>query len=75
MDRLALDQYEHCSLEIFDIEGRSVATLLDSELFQGEHSVSWDGCRQSGDKVSAGLYLCRIESGGVIETTGLCLLR
>lgn len=63
------------SIEIFDLSGRSVTTLLDSELVQGEYSISWNGCRQSGEEVSAGLYLCRIRSGGVTETTGLCLLR
>lgn len=63
------------SIEIFDLSGRSVTTLLDSELVQGEYSISWNGCRQSGEEVSAGLYLCRIQSGEVMETTGLCFLR
>ena len=63
------------TIEIFDLSGRLVISLTDSELIQGTHSVQWNGFNQIGEEVSAGLYLCRIKSGGVIETTGMCLLR
>ena len=63
------------SVEIFDLAGRRVATLVNSSMTQGQHSVQWDGTADSGEQASAGLFLCRIQSGGVIETTGLCLLR
>ena len=62
------------SVEIFDLSGRLVTSLVESELLQGNHSVQWNGSNKSGEKVSSGLYLCRIESCGVVETTGLCLL-
>lgn len=63
------------SLQVFDLTGRSIAFLVDQEMLQGEHSVQWNGCSANGRPVSAGLYLCRIESEGVVETIGLCLLR
>ncbi len=70
-----LSEAGYTSVEIFDLSGRLVSSLFDSELLQGNHSVQWDGYNKSGEEVSAGLYLCRINSGGAIETTGLCLLR
>ena len=65
----------YTSMQIFDLTGRTVTSLVNQEMLQGEYSVQWDGCNDDGQLVSAGLYLCRIECGGVIETTGLCLLR
>ena len=65
----------YTSLIVYDLSGRTVATLLNTELAQGTHSVQWNGCYHSGEEACAGLYLCRIESGEVVETTGLCLLR
>ena len=63
------------SIQIFDLSGRLVTSLVNSEMLQGNHSVQWNGNNKDGEEVSAGLYLCRIESGGVVETEGLCLLR
>lgn len=63
------------SVRIFDLAGRSVVSLVNTDITGGIHSVQWNGLSDNGEPVSAGLYLCRIESGGVIETTGLCLLR
>ncbi|MCK5132502.1 MAG: PQQ-binding-like beta-propeller repeat protein [Candidatus Sabulitectum sp.] len=58
------------SVSIFDLAGREVATLVNGEMVHGVHSVQWNG-----EEIAAGLYICRIESGGVVETIGLCLLK
>ena len=63
------------SVAVYDLSGRIVRTLENSELGTGQRSIVWDGRRENGEPVSAGLYLCRIQSGGISETTGLCLLR
>lgn len=65
----------YTSVVVYDLAGREVAVLLSSDLTPGTHTVNWNGFTGSGEAVSAGLYLCRIQSGGVVETTGLCLLR
>lgn len=63
------------SIQVYDLSGRIVSDLSGEILAAGNHSIEWNGCYQSGEAVSSGLYICRIESGGVIETTGLCLLK
>ena len=63
------------SIAIFDLTGRTISVIQDQELLAGKHTIQWDGIDQNGNLVSAGLYLCRIESGGIVETTGMCLLR
>ena len=62
------------SVGIYDLSGRIVVELMDEALSAGNHTIEWNGCYQSGEPASAGLYFCRIESNGVIETTGLCML-
>ena len=70
-----LSEPGYTSIEVYDLSGRIVYTLENSELAAGVHSVQWNGRRQNGEPVSAGLYFCRIQSGNITETTGLCLLR
>ena len=53
----------YTSMQIFDLTGRTVTSLVNQEMLQGEYSVQWDGCNDDGQLVSAGLYLCRIECG------------
>jgi len=52
------------SVEIFDILGRKVKTLKDSFEQSGRHQMTWYGVNESGSKVSAGIYLCRIQVSG-----------
>ncbi len=53
-------------LEVFDLLGRRVATLLDEEKAAGHHSVDW---RPNG--AAAGVYLVRLEAGDQSAITQL----
>ena len=63
------------ALQVFDLTGRLILDLSDNIASQGINTIHWDGCSNSGEPVSSGLYLCRIECEGVVETTGLCVLK
>lgn len=63
------------SITVYDLSGRTVRILENSELGIGQHSIIWNGRKENGEVVSAGLYICRIQSGGISEATGICLLR
>ncbi len=56
-----VSQPSNVSVEIFDILGRKVQTLKDIYEQTGRKQIIWDSRNSSGDKVSAGLYLCRIK--------------
>lgn len=62
-------------VSVYDLSGRIVKNLVNSELGIGQHSVSWDGTGENGEILATGIYMCRIEFGGISETTSLCLLR
>jgi outer membrane protein assembly factor BamB len=65
----------YTSIKLYDLSGRVVCSLAESELAGGQHSYIWDGTNQNGEPVASGLYICRIQSGEISETTSLCLLR
>jgi hypothetical protein len=50
-------------LEIVDVAGRRVSTLLGGTESGGEHSVMWAGDREDGTAVSAGVYFVRLTAG------------
>ena len=58
------------SLKIFDLMGREVATLVNSELSSGSHTVSWDA---SG--LASGIYLYKMEAGDYRLTKKMLFLK
>lgn len=62
--RFTLPEALSSRLEIFDISGRLVRRLLDRPLATGAHSVTWNRCDDTGNRVAAGVYMARIDAGG-----------
>jgi len=52
-------------LQIFDVLGRQVATLVDELASPGNYKVLWDGKNMSGQAVASGVYLYRITANNV----------
>ena len=57
-------------LEVFDLLGRKVATLVDQELQQGRHSYSFDGT-----SLSSGVYVYRLKQNDQIITRSMTLIK
>jgi hypothetical protein len=57
-------------LDIFNVSGQRVTTLVNRHLEAGDHSVSWDG-----SNVASGVYLYRMEADGFVETRKMVLLK
>ena len=62
-------------LGVYDVAGRRVTTLVDGVQSGGSHSVAWDGTGSGGERVTPGVYFCRMETGGRVETRRMALLR
>jgi hypothetical protein len=62
-------------LAVFDLRGRHVTTLVDTELSAGSHSHSWDGCDHSGRPLPAGVYFYHLRHGGVDVVRRVTLVR
>jgi hypothetical protein len=64
------------TLEVYAVDGRRVATLVD-EIRQerGYRSVPWSGCDDRGKRVASGVYFCRLRTGQVGQTRKMVILR
>ncbi len=63
------------TLEIFNILGQKLKTLLDEKKTPGQYSVIWDGTNELGHKVSSGLYIYRLEGDGFVKNRKMILLK
>ncbi len=61
-------------LEVFNILGQRVATLVDGERPAGFHTASWDATDAAGQAVGAGVYLYRLSGDGVQTTRSMLLI-
>jgi hypothetical protein len=75
--RFGLSTMDHgpSTLDIYDLGGRLVRTFNLCNLSKSVKSVLWDGKDNSGKRVPAGIYLCRLDSDGFRQTKKLILLR
>lgn len=60
----SLQKAENAVLEIYNIKGQKVKTLLSKKMTTGNHSVTWNGTDDSGNPVSSGVYFARFCSKG-----------
>lgn len=65
----------HVSIEVFDVLGRKVRTLVDEPRSAGSHRVVWNGCDNAGQPVSTGLYLYRLKADDLVQTRKMMLLK
>ena len=56
------------SLELYDLKGRRVRTLVDRMLRRGTYRFDWDTTDQAGRRVPAGTYLARLRTAAGGET-------
>jgi len=70
-----LSQSSRVTLAIYNLLGQRVATLIDAHQPAGQHSVRWDGKDDVGKNVASGIFFYRLETGGLVSTRRLVLLR
>ena len=68
--RYTLPNASSVVVEVYDILGRKVKTLLDAEQQAGNHSVEWNA-----RDCPSGLYFYRIQAGEYAETRKMVLLK
>jgi flagellar hook assembly protein FlgD len=63
------------TLEVYNIKGQKVKTLVNEILPDGEHSVVWYG-RDSNDKrVGSGIYFYKLNTGEYQKVRKMILLK
>jgi flagellar hook assembly protein FlgD len=70
----SLTRSEKVSIKIFDMAGRLVRTLANTDMQVGTHQLSWNTKDEKGNAVSAGIYLLRFDAGTKSETKKLSVI-
>ena len=64
----------HVRLEVFNLLGQRLATLVDAERSAGAHTAQWDGTDAAGQAVGAGVYIYRLLSDGQAVSRRMVLI-
>ena len=70
-----LDFNDYIELNIYDIKGRKVKTLLSEFSLSGSHIVKWDGKNKNGDDLPSGIYLYQLVNSQNMLSNKMILLR
>jgi hypothetical protein len=73
--RYAIPEAGTVKLSIYSLEGKLVKQLENGFKETGSYQVNWDGINESGESVSSGIYLYRLEVGNFSNVRKMIFLK
>jgi len=74
--RFNLPVKSNITLNIYDVLGNKVATLINDRVYRkGSYQVTWDGRNSNGIKVASGAYIYRLKFGNFSKSKKMILLK
>jgi len=71
----ALPRSSQVTLEVFNVLGKRVTTLVNERLSPGNKVVTWDGRNDRGEDVASGIYFYRLRTDSEVATKKMMLLK
>lgn len=71
----SLPQQSHVTIEIYNVLGQKVRTLVDREESAGTYTITWDGTATTGRPAATGVYLYRFQADKHVETKKMLLIK
>jgi hypothetical protein len=65
----------HTGFVVFNLAGQQVRSLTDAAYPAGAHEVVWDGCDDTGMRVSSGVYIARLTNGTYTASHRMTLVK
>ncbi len=62
-------------LEVYNVLGQHIKTLIDEEQTAGQYEVVWDSNNQNGSRVASGVYFYRLKADSFIQSKKMILLK
>jgi hypothetical protein len=62
-------------LRIYNTLGELVRILVDEKMFPGQYAVTWDGQNSRGTRVSSGIYIYQLVTGGFKQSKRMVVLQ
>jgi len=70
-----LPETQNVKLEVYNVNGQKIRTLIDAVLTAGEHSIEWNATDDSGERIASGVYLYRLTAGIYTTSKKMTLLK
>ncbi|MDO9578414.1 MAG: SBBP repeat-containing protein [Candidatus Cloacimonadales bacterium] len=70
----SIQQNSKIELEIFNVKGQLVKSLINGQQNAGDHSVIWNGKDDNGNNVCSGIYLYKLQVNNKSVAIRKCLL-
>lgn len=71
----SLPERTQVSLNIYNILGEKVKTLVNETRDAGTYNVRWDGRDEAGSSVASGIYFYRLQTNHFVETKKMILMK
>ena len=68
-------EYASVTIQIFDVSGRKIKTLISGNYSVGDYTTQWDARDERGQPVSAGVYMYAIQVNNNIYAKKMVLLK
>ncbi len=62
-------------LEIFNLSGQKVRTLVNTKQSSGTHTVTWNGTNDSGELLATGLYIYRLQAAEFVDMKKMLFIK
>lgn len=73
--RYQLPESANVFVNIYNLKGQLVRTLVNENKEAGRHETVWDARHETGQSIPSGVYFYRIQAGDFVEVKKLTLLR
>ena len=73
--RFAIGKKENVSLEVYDMTGRLVKTLISRAMPAGEYTVEWNGTDVAGKTVASGIYIYKLKTPAFQKSIKMVFLK
>jgi hypothetical protein len=73
--RLSLAETGNTRLDVYNMNGQLVRTLIDGNMTAGPHEITWDGTDAVGRQIASGVYLYRLSAGENVQVRRMVLVR
>jgi len=70
-----LNSTSDVTLDIYDLTGRKISTLIKGNLNAGRHQFVWNAQNRNGQRVPTGVYFFNLHNGNIITTRKIILTR
>jgi len=73
--RFELPAAAHVKLEVFNLRGQLIKTLIDAFRHEGQYTVRWDGRDDTGKDVASGVFVVRLLAGSSRQSMKILKLK